>query len=213
MIKIQGTIKNIVNKIDNIPKGSSTEKVTQNISTELPNSSAINSSHIKPYALISSHKETSDTIAFGLYPQEYVQLASREWVEEQKIIAKFGKYKGTERTIPAHWNETYTLKPHYHIDKLWSRGKGSGTNSVKAVVQKSLEDIETQGRVTLDADCIDGKTSPAGFYYKLGFRFTNPALNETCEKWLLEGGLRENAPFCQGIMFLPKENISKCLNY
>lgn len=34
-----------------------------------------------------------------------------------------------------------------------------------------------------------------------------------CEKWLRNGGKRENAPFVIGQMFLPKENISHCLNY
>ena len=65
----------------------------------------------------------------------------------------------------------------------------------------------------IDACCIDGKTAPGGFYYKLGFRFTNPTENEACAKWLAAGGKRENAPFAVGMMYLPRENIEQCLKY
>ena len=93
------------------------------------------------------------------------------------------------------------------------RIKGTGTTAVQTVVRKSINDAKTTGRVTLDACCIDGKTSPAGFYYKLGFRFKDPTLNQELETWIQKGGQKENAPQITGIMYLPKENINHCLNY
>lgn len=103
---------------------------------------------------------------------------------------------------------------HYYIDQLFGDGKGAGTRQVQDIVLKSLKDPQTRGRVLLEAACIDGhKTHPAGFYYKLGFRHTREDDNIELAKWLKEGGKRENAPWCDGNMYLPQENIMHCLNY
>ncbi len=68
-------------------------------------------------------------------------------------------------------NNTRILKPHYFIKFLWGDGNREGTNFVQDVVIKRLKDNRSNGRVILDAKKIDTRTSPAGFYYKLGFRF------------------------------------------
>lgn len=60
---------------------------------------------------------------------------------------------------------------------------------------------------------IDGKTSPAGFYYKLGFRFANDESNKVMQNWFKTSGRREDSPMETGMMFLPAENIKHCLNY
>ena len=163
-------------------------------------------------AIMTSHFDTGGTTQFAPIPDNYVKKTS-EFVDEYTYTAKFGPNKGQKITKPAHYEERKTMLPHYHIDKLWTTGKGSGTQSVQAIVSESLANAKTQGRVTLDACCIDGKTSPAGFYYKLGFRFNQPQLNEDMAKWLASGGKRENAPFLTGAMHLPAENIEHCLNY
>lgn len=182
---------------------------------EIPKGHTVNSDLVGKYALMQSHKDKGGTIIFGDMPDNYKKLHSREFVEakpERISTSRFGKGRILP-AVPAHWDETYVMLPHYHIDKIYTTGKGSGTNSVQSIVKKSLADIDTQGRVTLDACCIDGKTSPAGFYYKLGFRFKDDSLNKQCEEWLKKGGSRETSPHISGIMFLPKENISHCLNY
>ncbi len=106
-----------------------------------------------------------------------------------------------------------TYNPHYYIDKLWASKKGEGTTMVQSVVLRSLEDAKTSGRVMLDATNIDGQTAPGAFYYKLGFRFTNPASNTLCENWISNGGKFQDAPFLSGLMYLPKENIEHCITY
>ena len=107
----------------------------------------------------------------------------------------------------------YFLRPHYYILGLESFKKGGGTTAIKNVVKKSLENPLAQGRVIVhSADLIPGKYS-AGFYYKLGFRFTNEDKNEIMENWLSAGGRKENSPSVEGLMYLPKENIEHCLNY
>ena len=109
--------------------------------------------------------------------------------------------------------ERIILQAHYYVSYLWSDGKREGTNHIQEVVIKSLEDSRTDGRVILDAQMIDGETSPAGFYYKLGFRFANNQYNKILEKWLKKSGKKIDAPPVTGTMYLPEENIEHCLRY
>jgi len=160
--------------------------------------------------------EVADGLAINArsYPAEYVSLISRKYVPEtyEHYSYFFNKWRHVSAK-PAHYDETFKFNPRIILEKLWSGGKGTGTKAVQNVVWGSLKNPRTRGRVCIDACCIDGKTAPGAFYYKLGFRFTNPADNEICEKWLLSGGKRENAPFMVGNMFLPRENIEHCLKY
>ena len=105
------------------------------------------------------------------------------------------------------------LKPHYFIKFLWGDGNREGTNFVQDVVVKSLKDKRTNGRVILDAKKIDAGTSPAGFYYKLGFRFLDEKFNEILKQWQNMRGSKFNAPDLEGRMFLPKENVENCIRY
>ena len=116
-------------------------------------------------------------------------------------------------SVPAHDEIWKDWSDYYHIQKILGDGQGAGTAQVRQVVLESLIDNQTRGKVLLEATCIDGKTHPAGFYYKLGFRHTNEQFNIELEKWLKEGGKKENAPWCQGNMYLPRENILHCLYY
>lgn len=115
--------------------------------------------------------------------------------------------------IPLHTEDIQILKPHYHINFLWADGNREGTNFVQDVVIKSLKDPRTQGRVILNAEMIDAETSPAGFYYKLGFRFANQKFNKILKDWKDNNGTKLNAPSITGMMYLPKENIEQCLRY
>ncbi len=155
--------------------------------------------------------DPSGFTVFGDFPENYV-FTDRLWVD-----AKPAKYSYMLKKMipeePAHWSISKRLKPCYFLDYLYSHGKGQGTRAVKDVVMKSLNDTRTQGRVVLQADIIDGKTSPAGFYYKLGFRFANDESNKVMQNWLKTSGRREDSPMETGMMFLPAENIKHCLNY
>ncbi len=146
----------------------------------------------------------------GNVPDYYVDIKKvfHEAVKMQKTI--FGAIIPAR---PAYYETFQILKPSYLILHLESFAKGQGTNAIKKVVKESLQNPQTQGRVTLQADMIDGKTSPAGFYYKLGFRFADDNNNAILAKWLENGGTKENAPKLYGFMYLPKENVEHCLNY
>ena len=159
-----------------------------------------------------AHYDEGGTIAFGYMPDNYLNK-TEYFFPEKTYVARFGPKKGQTITSPARKEEIQTRRPYYTIKKLQSGGKGTGTTAIQELVKKSVADPRTEGRVIIDAQCIDGKTYPAGFYYKLGFRFGNPIQNEHLEQWLQAGGKRE-ANICEtGMMFLPKENIEHCLNY
>ena len=216
-----------IRKIPITPIYSKTLKIVDTIA---PNNCAIMCSNNKPsspinavrvidkaidtikHAQIISHYDKGGTQIFGYMPDNYLRKVF-ELVPEEKIFYKFGPFKGQTKVIPAHNECTQYLLPHYHIDKLSTGGKGTGTIAVQKVVRESLKNPQTNGRVTLEACCIDGKTSPAGFYYKLGFRFKDQHLNQELETWMQKGGYKENAPFITGYMYLPTENIDYCLNY
>ncbi len=222
IIKIQNHIIQESQKVINQAVKNCSEPFEKITEKALPSYEALNITHFPKYAICQSHK--ADGGIAVCTDLSYVSL-EKNFVPEyeythKKLVSEImpdGKKKLLRKTVtetvPAHWEEYATWLPHYYIDKLYTTGKGSGTNTVQTIVRQSLQDPKTQGRVMLDACCIDGQTSPGGFYYKLGFRFINEKTNLECEKWLSSGGRREDAPWATGLMYLPKENISHCLNY
>ena len=120
------------------------------------------------------------------------------------------RFPGTIHKLPDY----YSNKKVLFVDSLKSYKKGSGSKCLKNIVRKSLKNPDTEGRVTLISACVDHKTNPFGFYYKMGFRSTNEIFNNHGEWWLKRGGEKEDAPWIEwSYMYLPKENISQCLNY
>lgn len=139
-------------------------------------------------SICSSWKDDGDWAAFETMPTEYLTTTKSPAVD--------------------------VLKPHFYIYRLYSDEAGFGATCIKRIVEESLKDKETEGRVLLQCVCIDkNRKCGAGFYYKLGFRFADEHVNEIFDKWLSRGGEREKAPIKYGYMYLPKENIINCLTY
>mgnify|MGYP006872972334 CR=1 FL=1 len=145
------------------------------------------------------------------WPEDYILKRTKQLVKVPvKRYQKSGKGKPKEEMSLM---ERITLQAHYFVSYLWSDGKREGTKHIQEVVSKSLKDSRTDGRVILDAQMIDGKTSPAGFYYKLGFRFANNTYNKILANWLKRSGKKFDAPSVTGVMYLPEEYIEHCLRY
>lgn len=157
------------------------------------------------------HFDDSKIVMFGTLPEDYVNIEKIFVEAEPEHFSRLLKKKIPAR--PAHWDTIQILKPSYYISHIFSHEKGQGKDAVKKIVEMSLLDSRTNGRVTLQSDIIDGKTSPSGFYYKLGFRFADEGKNDIMQKWLEQGGKKECSPMVTGFIFLPKENIQNCLNY
>ncbi len=89
--------------------------------------------------------------------------------------------------------------------------EGAGTEAMQSLVEKSMLDDDTGGRVILYmVQLSDEDTSPK-FFYKLGFRYidedNNTAMKEFIDKNIFEFRMPS------GYMYLPKENIQKLLRY
>ena len=175
---------------------------------------------------ISSKNHAKGAMAIGSMP-DYYTLKRKVHIEakpEYWTAQKNGRGRSVKcdkdtpgakyhPAVPEHdeiWTE---WSEHYYVEELYGDGNGAGTQQVQRVVLNSLRDSQTRGRVLLDAASIDGRTHPAGFYYKLGFRHTCEDNNIKLAKWLKGGGKKKNAPWCSGNMYLPQENIMQCLTY
>lgn len=88
---------------------------------------------------------------------------------------------------------------------------GEGTLAVQGVVEKSVLDEETAGRVILYLSQIAPEDTSSKFFYKLGFRFVDENLNE-----IVKDAIDKNLPrfeIASGYMYLPKLSIPKLLRY
>ncbi len=89
--------------------------------------------------------------------------------------------------------------------------EGAGTEAMQALVEKSMLDDDTLGRVILYmAQLSDEDTSPK-FFYKLGFRYIDPDSNKELKECIEKNIFEFRMP--PGYMYLPKENIQKLLRY
>ena len=109
--------------------------------------------------------------------------------------------------------KTRYLKNTYIIDYIQSPiiKRGLGTEAVKGLVEKSFFDPRTEGRVVTYCAPVWKESSPAQFFYKLGFRFLDPSANEYIEDCLAKNTL--DIPPQTGMMYLPRKNINKLLRY
>lgn len=160
-------------------------------------------------------KESDKHIVHGDWSEDYatsveVEASSKEIEKNMELM---NRYRLIKFNIPRKRTVTY-LKNCYIIDSIEApqRYMGAGTKAVQTVLDRSLADKDTEGRLVVYAEITDGQTSPAGFFYKLGFRFVDKSMNETMENWLKKN-LETEAPKITGMMYLPKNHINKLMMY
>ena len=105
------------------------------------------------------------------------------------------------------------LKNCYIIDYIQSPKPrcGLGTNAIKALAEKAFFDPKAEGRIVTFSAPLVQESSPALFFYKLGFRFTAPEANANMEECLAKK--IPDIPAQVGMMYLPKNRIHKLLRY
>ena len=158
-------------------------------------------------------KQSDKYIVQGDWSEDYavkieVEATTKELEKNQELM---NRYRLITFKLPTKRYVTY-LKNCYKIDSIESpqRYQGAGTKAIKALLERSLADKDTEGRLVVCAEITDGQTSPAGFFYKLGFRFVDNNLNEIMEEWIKKK-IRTDAPKLTGMMYLPKNNINKIM--
>ena len=160
-------------------------------------------------------KQSDKYSVHGEWSEDYVvtievETSSKELERSQELM---NRYRLITFRVPNKKTFTY-LKSCYKIDSIESpqRYQGAGTKALQALLDRSLADKDTQGRMVVYAEVTDGKTSPAGFFYKLGFRFLDKSMNEVMEKWV-QKKIKSEFPQITGMMYLPKNNINKLMMY
>jgi hypothetical protein len=154
---------------------------------------------------VKKFKRSDNIIIVGDIDDDYVDIVETE----EKISS--GSFNFFQQ-IPQKKKTRY-LKNTYIIDYIQSPQVkcGLGTEAVKGLVEKSFFDPRTEGRVVTYCAPVWRESSPAQFFYKLGFRFLDPSANEYIEYCL--GKRILDIPPQTGMMYLPKKNINKLLRY
>ena len=108
---------------------------------------------------------------------------------------------------------TRYLKDCYIIDYIQSPQAhcGLGTEALKGLAEKAMFDPKIQGRIVTYSAPVWQESSPALFFYKLGFRFMEPDANERMKECLIKN--EPDLPAQTGMMFLPKSQLQKLLHY
>ena len=105
------------------------------------------------------------------------------------------------------------LKNCYIIDYIQSPKArcGLGPEAIKNLAEKAMFDSKTEGRIVTFSAPLVKESSPALFFYKLGFRFISPEANQYMEECILKK--IPDIPAQVGMMYLPKSRLHKLLRY
>ena len=105
------------------------------------------------------------------------------------------------------------LKNCYVIDYIQSPKArcGLGTEAIKQLAEKAMFDNMADGRIVTFSSPVWKESSPALFFYKLGFRFMEKGANEYMEECLIKK--IPDIPPQTGMMYLPKVHLHKLLRY
>lgn len=149
----------------------------------------------------------------GEISSDYISDTQVPKTNIENLMKLSSKYRLVSFKAPDETNEYY-VKSCYMIDFISSpvRYKGEGRKAIKSLVEKSVADKDTEGRILVDVKIIDGQTSSAGFFYKLGFRFLDSSKNDMLKNWE-QGQASLISPRITGMMYLPKEAIKRLLMY
>ncbi len=163
-------------------------------------------------------KRGDNIIIPGEIDEDYVDIVEEEIKNPRGgvdyDISGGGNFFATGNLIlPSPKRKLKYLKNCYIIDYIQSPKPccGQGTEAIKALAEKAMFDKRAEGRIVTFSAPIIKDASPAMFFYKLGFRFTNPQSNEYMEE-CLRNKTNDISPQV-GMMYLPKNRLQKLLHY
>ena len=153
-----------------------------------------------------------DNIAIpGVIEDDYVDVVEETLNLERK--PEEGNFFNQRSFIIPVKRKIQYLKNCYIIDYIQSPKPrcGLGAEAVKALAEKAMFDPKAEGRIVTFSAPLVKESSPALFFYKLGFRFTSPQANEYMEECLRKKV--PDIPVQTGMMYLPKNRLHKLLHY
>ena len=159
-------------------------------------------------------KRGDNIIIPGCIDSDYVDI-----VEEEVPMQYSGGGGGTNFfessgfAAPPIKRRIQYLKNCYIIDYIQSPKIrcGLGSEAIKSLAEKAMFDSKAEGRIVTVSAPMTKESSPALFFYKLGFRFTSPEANEYMEECLIKK--IPDIPAQVGMMYLPKSRLHKLLRY
>lgn len=156
---------------------------------------------------VKKFKRSDNIIIAGEIDDDYVDI-----VEEEEIISPNERTNFFQRGFSSKKKVKY-LKNAYIIDYIQSPKpkSGLGTEALKGLAEKAFFDSRAEGRIVTYCAPVWKESSPALFFYKLGFRFMDSKANEYMEECLIKKV--PDIPPQLGMMFLPKNNLHKLLRY
>ena len=163
-------------------------------------------------------KRGDNIIIPGEIDDNYVDIVEEEFTPSQSSYNNSGggNFFANSSLLfqsPTYKRKTKYLKNCYIIDYIQSPNArcGLGTAAIKQLAEKAMFDSKAEGRIVTFSAPIMKESSPALFFYKLGFRFTDPQCNQVMEECLLKN--MPDLPAQIGMMYLPKNRLQKLLMY
>ena len=179
---------------------------TSHVSIPMPPVVGFKTPNLKQKATlrVQKFKRADNIIIVGEIDDDYVDI-----VEEKDLpTSGFNFFQ-----LPSEKKCTKFLKNSYVIDYIQSPKQfcGLGTAAVKGLAEKAMFDPRAEGRIVTFCVPLWKESSPAQFFYKLGFRFMDPTANEYIEECIIKKV--PDLPPQIGMMYLPKANLHKLLRY
>lgn len=192
----------------------SVAKTTASVSSfSMPPILGFKTTPLKEKATIRVKKlKRGDNIAIpGIIDDDYVDVVEETLNLERK--PEEGNFFNNQSFIIPVKRKIQYLKNCYIIDYIQSPKPrcGLGAEAVKALAEKAMFDPKAEGRIVTFSAPLVKESSPAMFFYKLGFRFTSPLANEYMEECLKKKV--PDIPVQTGMMYLPKNRLHKLLHY
>lgn len=168
-------------------------------------------------------KRGDNIIIPGEIDEDYVDIVEEEveyrgkysqYAQDSGDVGNFFSQLPSQIFVPKTYKrQTKYLKNCYIIDYIQSPKprSGLGTAAVKQLAEKAMFDSRAEGRIVTFSAPIMKESSPAMFFYKLGFRFTDPLCNAVMEDCLQKN--MPDIPAQIGMMYLPKSRLNKLLHY
>ena len=153
---------------------------------------------------VKKFKRADNIVIVGDIDDDYVDIVEED-VGKEASINFFTR-------VPQKRKIKY-LKNSYVIDYIQSPKikRGLGAEALKGLVEKALFDSRAEGRIVTYCAPVWKESSPAQFFYKMGFRFLDPKANEYMDECIIKKV--PDLPPQTGMMYLPKSNINKLLRY
>lgn len=183
---------------------------SSHFTTQMPPILSFKTPFLKEKATLRTKKfsKRDNIIIVGDIDDDYVDIIEEVLPDNPDLVKSYTFFQPKPKT-----KKTKILKDCYVIDYIQSPRQrcGLGTEALKILAEKVMFDPRAEGRIVTFSSPVCKESSPALFFYKLGFRFMEASANEYMEECIIKKV--PDIPPQVGMMYLPKKNLHKLLRY